>query len=106
MKIALAQINPTVGDLAGNAELIASAARRAKAAGCSLMMTPELALLGYLPRDLLLNAGFVNRSWTVLRELAKNLADGPAVLVGIAEHNPKPVGRPLFNAAALIRGGN
>ena len=59
MKIALLQINPTVGDLAGNARLILDALRSASAAGADLAVTPELALVGYLPRDLLLSRGFV-----------------------------------------------
>ena len=83
MKIALLQLNPTVGDLQGNAALIASAARRAK--GADLAVTSELALLGYPPRDLLLNADFIERSWAVLRHLAEELADISPLLVGLAE---------------------
>ena len=59
MKIALLQIDPTVGDLDGNATLIANAVREAAAAGADLSVTPELALVGYLPRDLLLSAGLI-----------------------------------------------
>jgi NAD+ synthase/NAD+ synthase (glutamine-hydrolysing) len=103
MKIALLQLNPTVGDLPGNAALIARAARRA--AGADLAVTSELALLGYPPRDLLLNADFIERSWAVLRHLAEELADLPPLLVGLAEPNPGEVGRPLFNSAALLRSG-
>ena len=55
MKIALLQIDPTVGDLDGNATLIANAVREAAAAGADLSVTPELALVGYLPRDLARN---------------------------------------------------
>ena len=103
MKIALLQLNPTVGDLPGNAALIASAARRA--ADADLAVTSELALLGYPPRDLLLNADFVERSWAALRDLAQELADLPPLLVGLAEPNPGEAGRPLFNSAALLCGG-
>jgi NAD+ synthase (glutamine-hydrolysing) len=103
MKIALLQLNPTVGDLQGNAALIASAARRAK--GADLAVTSELALLGYPPRDLLLNADFVERSWAVLRHLAEELADLSPLLVGLAEPNPSEEGRPLFNSAALLCSG-
>ncbi|MCK9564628.1 MAG: NAD+ synthase [Methanothrix sp.] len=103
MKIALLQLNPTVGDLRGNAALIADAARRA--AGADLAVTSELALLGYPPRDLLLNAGFVERSWAVLRDLAQELSDLSPLLVGLAEPNPSEEGRPLFNSAALLRRG-
>ena len=103
MKIALLQLNPTVGDLQGNSNLIARAARRA--ADADLAVTSELALLGYPPRDLLLNADFVERSWAVLHDLAYDLADLPPLLVGLAEKNPSEVGRPLFNSAALLRDG-
>lgn len=103
MKIALLQLNPTVGDLQGNRDLIAGAARCA--ADVDLAVTSELALLGYPPRDLLLNADFVERSWTALLELAQDLFDLPPVLVGLAEPNPSKEGRPLFNSAALLRRG-
>jgi NAD+ synthase (glutamine-hydrolysing) len=103
MKIALLQLNPTVGDLSGNIALIAGAASRAK--GADLAVTSELALLGYPPRDLLLNVDFVERSWAALRYLAHELADLPPILVGLAEPNPSEEGRPLFNSAALLREG-
>ena len=105
MKIALLQINPTVGDLSGNAELIANGAREAGRLGADLVVTPELALLGYLPRDLLLKKSFIDDSWAVLEQLAEELAGGPPVLVGLAEPNRESVGRPLFNVAALLRAG-
>jgi len=103
MKIALLQLNPIVGDLKGNAALIARAACRA--AGADLAVTTELALLGYPPRDLLFNADFVERSWAVLRHLAHDLSDLSPLLVGLAEPNPSEEGRPLFNSAALLRNG-
>ena len=104
MKIALLQINPTVGDIAGNARLIAAAAGRARDAGADLAVTPELALVGYLPRDLLLSSNFVAQSWAALDELARELAAGPPTLVGLPEVNPSDEGRPLYNSAALLRG--
>jgi len=100
MKIALLQLNPTVGDLQGNSLLIAGAARCV--ADVDLAVTSELALLGYPPRDLLLNADFVERSWAALRELAQELSDLPPILLGLAEPNLDEVGRPLFNSAALL----
>ncbi|MDD1737424.1 MAG: NAD+ synthase [Methanothrix sp.] len=103
MKIALLQLNPIVGDIRGNSMKIASALR--KAAGADLAVTSELALLGYPPRDLLLNNDFIEHSWESLRHLAAEAADLPSVLVGLAEPNPGPVGRPLFNCAALLREG-
>jgi NAD+ synthase (glutamine-hydrolysing) len=105
MKIALLQINPTVGDLEGNARLIAAAAREAAAKGADLAVTPELALVGYLPRDLLLSPGFVKKSWNQLHALASELAGQPPVLIGLPEPNPSDEGRPLFNTAALVREG-
>jgi NAD+ synthase (glutamine-hydrolysing) len=105
MKIALLQINPTVGDLAGNARLILDALREAHRQGADLAVTPELALVGYLPRDLLLSTGFVGHSWEVLEQLARDAARLPPSLVGLPEPNPSDEGRPLFNSAALIHGG-
>ncbi|MBI3832377.1 MAG: NAD+ synthase [Planctomycetes bacterium] len=105
MKIALLQMDPTVGDLAGNRQKIAAGVRAAQDRGADLVLTPELALPGYLPRDLLLHTDFIKRSWETLAALAEELASGPAVLVGMAEPNPSTEGRPLFNCAALIQGG-
>ena len=105
MKIALLQVNPTVGDLAGNARRILDALRQAADGGADLAATPELALVGYLPRDLLLSAGFVRQSWEALETLARDAGDLPPVLVGLPEPNPSDEGRPLFNSAALLRGG-
>ena len=101
MKVALLQLNPTVGDLNGNSDLMARAARRA-GTDIDLFVTSELALLGYPPRDLLLNEDFVRRSWDSLRQLALDLADLPPILVGLAEPNTGEVGRPLFNSAAML----
>ena len=71
MRIALLQINPTAGDLEGNSRLILRAAREAQAQGANLMVTSELALMGYLPRDLLMSEGFVRRAWTKLTAMAE-----------------------------------
>src|SRR5262245_24962842 len=105
MKVALLQIDPTVGDLAGNARLILDALVEARDAGADLAVTPELALVGYLPRDLLLSAGFVRRSWEQVATLARDAARLPPVLVGLPEPNPSDEGRPLFNTAVLLRDG-
>jgi NAD+ synthase/NAD+ synthase (glutamine-hydrolysing) len=105
MKIALLQTNPTVGDLEGNADLLLEAARAAKQAGADLAVAAELSLLGYPPRDLLLSRSFVARGKTICDDLARRLADGPPLLVGLAEANPSTEGRPLYNAAALLAGG-
>lgn len=102
MKVALLQLNPTVGDLAGNCELIVRAARGAP--DFDLAVTSELALTGYPPCDLFLNEEFVQRCWQALRDLACDMADLPPVLVGLPESNTAIQGRTLFNSAALIRG--
>jgi NAD+ synthase (glutamine-hydrolysing) len=73
--ITLAQINVTVGDLPGNAQLIAAAARSAHAAGARVVITPELALCGYPPEDLLLRPAFMAACETALADLARGLAD-------------------------------
>src|SRR5580693_2572574 len=105
MRVALLQINPTVGDLAGNARLILDALGHVRAAGVDLAVTPELALVGYLPRDLLLSDGFVRRSWQAMEQLARDARDLPPALVGLPEINPSDEGRPLFNSAVLMQGG-
>lgn len=105
MKVALAQKNYTVGNLDGNAALIAEAARQAQRAGADLVVTSELAISGYPPRDLLLRRSFIERCRQALEQLAHNLRSAPPVLVGIAEINDTPEGRPLFNTAALLSNG-
>ena len=105
MKIALLQINPLVGDLRGNAALILDALGDARARGADLAVTPELALVGYLPRDLLLSRGFVDASWRAAADLAHAAAALPPVLVGLPEPNPSDEGRPLFNSAVLLDRG-
>jgi NAD+ synthase (glutamine-hydrolysing) len=105
LRIALLQINPTAGDLSGNSALIIAGARRARELGADLAVTPELALMGYLPRDLLMNRGFVQRSAAELVRIAAELKDGPPLLVGVATPNPADIGRPLFNSAVLLQNG-
>jgi len=105
LRIALLQINPTAGDLDGNAALILRAARAAQAQSAGLMVTSELALMGYLPRDLLMSQGFVRRAGEKLASMAAELRGAPPLLVGVATLNPAPMGRPLFNSAVLLRDG-
>src|SRR5512142_653818 len=100
MKIAIAQINCTVGDLAGNAAKIADYARRAKAQGADLLLTPELGLCGYPPEDLLLRDGFYHSCAQALDDLAGRLS-GIAVVVG---HPHKWAGK-HYNAASLLQDG-
>ncbi len=105
MRVALLQIDTTAGDIGGNSARILAAARRARDLGVDLAATPELALMGYLPRDLLMSKGFVQRSCEELSRLARELRDAPPLLVGVAIPNPADIGRPLFNSAVLLRGG-
>jgi NAD+ synthase/NAD+ synthase (glutamine-hydrolysing) len=105
LRIGLLQINPTAGDLDGNAALILRAAGEAQAQGADLTVTSELALMGYLPRDLLMSEGFVRRAGKKLAGMAEELRGRPPLLVGVATLNPAPMGRPLFNSAVLLRDG-
>jgi len=105
LRVALLQINPIAGDLKGNASQIIRGVRAAQNLDVDLVVTPELALMGYLPRDLLMSNGFVQRSCQMLSGLAAELKDAPPVLVGVATPNPADIGRPLFNSAMLLREG-
>ncbi|BAZ53261.1 NAD+ synthase [Nostoc sp. NIES-4103] len=108
MKIAIAQLNPTIGDLPGNAQKILEIAHQAAAAGARLLLTPELSLCGYPPRDLLLNPTFVEAMGATLQELARDLPPTLAVLVGMVEENTKAHitgGKTLFNSIALLESG-
>jgi NAD+ synthetase len=104
MRIALAQINPTVGDLAGNEAKILQAARRAEAELLDLVVFPELTIPGYPPRDLLLKKDFIAKNLAVLQRLAA--ASGKtAIMVGYAGENKTQPGRSCTNEAALLQGG-
>jgi len=105
LRIALLQINPTAGDLTGNSSLITRGVRAARSQGADLVVTPELALMGYLPRDLLMSHGFVRRSCQELARMAADLQGAPPLLVGVATPNPAEMGRPLFNSAVLLKDG-
>ncbi|MBW4626939.1 MAG: NAD+ synthase [Brasilonema octagenarum HA4186-MV1] len=108
MKIAIAQLNPTIGDLPGNSQKILDAARKAVAEGARLLLTPELSLCGYPPRDLLLNPSFVQAMEIALEQLAQDLPPELAVLVGTVEENVKAHktgGKSLFNSIALLERG-
>jgi NAD+ synthetase len=104
MKIALAQINTTVGDVAGNLDRVREAALRAKARGADLAVFPELSLTGYPPRDLLDIDAFVRASEVALKPLAA-ATRGIGVLVGTAVRSPRPRGRRALNVAALLDAG-
>jgi NAD+ synthase (glutamine-hydrolysing) len=106
-RIALAQVNPTVGDFAGNAARIRDLAARARAAGAGLVCFPELAVCGYPPRDFLDMPEFLERAAATLRELARpgDWSRGISVVVGFPEAVPGAPPPGVYNAAALIEGG-
>ena len=104
MKIALGQINPTVGDFSGNAAKIVEFAGRARAAGAGLILFPELSICGYPPRDLVDRPSFVKRN----RETAERIAaetKGIAVICGLVTPAPADAGRNVQNSAALLQDG-
>jgi NAD+ synthase len=102
LKIALAQLNPTVGDLAGNTEKLRKARAQAAADGADLIVLPELFITGYPPEDLVRKPAFATAARAAVEAVAKDTADGgPGVLVGtIWAEDGK-----LYNAAALLDGG-
>jgi predicted amidohydrolase len=104
LKIALAQLNPTIGDLAGNGERILAVAEKAIANQVDLLLTPELSICGYPPRDLLLNASFQAAMAERLQSLAQQLPAQLSVLVGLATI-AQPPGKPLHNSVALLHSG-
>ncbi|MEM6353320.1 MAG: NAD+ synthase [Cyanobacteria bacterium P01_D01_bin.14] len=108
MKLAIAQLNPTIGDITGNAQQILAAAHSAAEQGTRLLLTPELSLCGYPPRDLVLRPSFVALMRQSLTQLAKDLPAGLAALVGTVEPNPKAgtAGeKPIYNSMALLEDG-
>ncbi|MDQ0394267.1 NAD+ synthase [Labrys monachus] len=102
LRIAVAQLKPTVGDLAGNTAKVREARAAARAQGADLVLFPELFLSGYLPEDLVLRPAYQDACRAALEGLARETADGgPAVLVGL----PWNEGGKLHNAVALVDGG-
>ena len=106
MKIALAQINPTIGDFTGNVEKILDFSRRAAEGGADLVLFPELAVCGYPPADFLDKPSFVKRSEEAIAEIAQATADLPiASIVGYVTPAQAGTGKRVMNSAALIRNG-
>jgi NAD+ synthase (glutamine-hydrolysing) len=104
MRLGLAQLNTTVGDLAGNRRKILDAYAALVAQGAELVVFPELAVCGYPPRDLLFKRRFVPDTESSLAEIAAAVGDVPA-LVGFVETNTSGQGRPFYNAAAFCHRG-
>lgn len=102
MKLALGQINATVGAIEQNGKKMLEWIAQAKEQKADAIIFPELAITGYPPKDLLETAGFVEDNLRVLRELTEQIS-GITVVAGFAEPNPAPTGKRVFNSAAVIR---
>ena len=105
MKIALAQIDPTVGDFAGNVERIVKFTRQAAGRNADLVVFPELAVCGYPPRDLVEKPDFIERSEQELGRLAGLVPPEIPAVVGYVRRSRAKEGKPVADAAALLRGG-
>ena len=105
MKIGIAQINPIVGDFSGNAKRILAAYRECLEAGADLVITPELSLVGYPPRDLVFKSQFVPKCLQALDYLADESREVPLIVGYVDRNHPKHPGKPFRNAAAWLEGG-
>src|SRR6187455_1213133 len=102
LAITLAQLNPTVGDVAGNADKVRTARKRAAADGADLIIFPEMFIAGYPPEDLVLKPAFQAACRAEIEKLARETADGgPAMILG----TPWVEGGKLHNAVTLLDGG-
>lgn len=104
MKIAIAQINPKLGDVHRNRKNVLENIAKAKTLGARLVVFPELALTGYPPRDLLDYSILIEENLKALNEI-KHSSRGIGVVCGYVEKNPEPFGKPFYNAAAIFDGG-
>ena len=104
MKIALGQINPTIGDFTGNSRKIVEFARKAHAAGAHMIVFSELAVCGYPPRDLLEKPAFVARSQQVVKEIAEAVPE-ITIITGFVSPAAVETGRSVMNSAAVLRDG-
>jgi NAD+ synthase/NAD+ synthase (glutamine-hydrolysing) len=104
VKIALGQINPTVGDFRGNAAKIVDFSRRAQAAGAALILFPELSVCGYPPRDLVERASFVEHNLLTAERIAGE-TEGISVICGLVTPADAETGKSVMNSAALLQDG-
>lgn len=104
MKIALGQINPTVGDFSGNAAKIIKFSRRAQASGAALVLFPELSVCGYPPRDLVERSSFVARNQETVEHIAAE-THGISVICGLVTPAESETGKSVMNSAALLQDG-
>lgn len=105
MRIALAQINPTIGDFLSNTEKIMAAAQKAIDLSCDLIVFSELVVSGYPPRDLLEREDFVEDNIAHFHKLIASII-GIGVICGFADKNPREEGNALYNSAVLFENGN
>ncbi len=104
MKIALGQINPTIGDFTGNSKKIIESSRQALALGAEMILFPELAVCGYPPRDLLEKPAFVERNSQVVNEIAKAVPQ-ITIVCGFVSPAKVETGKSVMNSAAVLRQG-
>jgi NAD+ synthase (glutamine-hydrolysing) len=104
MKIAICQINPIIGDFGYNSSLIIEAAKTAEKSGCKLAIFPELALMGYPPRDLLEKPAFISANLKYLQDIS-SAVEGIYILCGYVDRNQEKTGKSLVNSAALLKDG-
>ena len=104
MQVGFAQINTTVGALKQNFDKILEAYTKAVTAGADLVLTPELALTGYPPQDLVFKSRFVPEAWEGINHLHRRVGSVP-LLVGYVDFNPRPTGKPFVNACAILQQG-
>ena len=100
-RLTLAQLNPSVGDVAGNTEAAKSAWQQGRAAGSDLVALPEMFIAGYNPQDLILKPAFIAACQQAIADLAQECADGPALAIG----GPLLEGGSLYNAYYILSGG-
>lgn len=104
MKVLMSQLNPTIGDIAGNTKKIIECLSSARDQGIDVVLFPELAICGYPPEDLLLRKGFVAAIKGALDQIIQ-ASSGLFVVVGVVRKNPQPGEKPLLNSAAVIENG-
>ncbi len=105
MIIALAQFNPIVGDVTGNAARTIEWMERAAEEGTDLIVFPELSVVGYSPHDLLDNTAFIDAVESAVRHIHAHVPEGMGAIIGAPMRNPDPVGKKLLNAALLLEAG-
>jgi NAD+ synthase/NAD+ synthase (glutamine-hydrolysing) len=105
LKIGVIQYNPVVGDISGNVDRITDEYGELLATEADLVVTPELSLLGYPPRDLLHRSGILDVQESALNDLASETEDGPPLIVGAAVRTDHETGAPIHNAAIVLRDG-